>query len=78
MDTAVQDTNGRGLPRPDVSPLRAIVRMTIVNNDTKDVILTARSQSPSIREELYGYVEYSEWDPGFYAILGTPNGASTL
>jgi len=31
-----------------------------------------------MREEANGHIEYNFLDPGFYAILGTPNGASTV
>ena len=49
-----------------------------MNNDTQDAIFEARTVSTSMREEANGHVEYSFLDPGFYAILGTPNGASIV
>jgi hypothetical protein len=72
------EANKKSFTMPNISELRAIVRLNIVNEDTNDVIFAARTRSTSTREEPHGYVEFSEMDLGFHAIIGTPNSANTV
>ncbi|CAE7026322.1 hypothetical protein P3342_005752 [Pyrenophora teres f. teres] len=60
------------------SDLCAIVRLTIVNEASQIAIWQASKHSSSSRIEDNNQVEYTCLDNGFYAILGTPNGASTM
>jgi len=60
------------------SNLRAIVRLTIVNEASKIAIWQASMHSSSSWTGENNEVEYTRLDNGFYAILGTPNGASTM
>ncbi|KAJ8111302.1 hypothetical protein OPT61_g6074 [Boeremia exigua] len=60
------------------SDLAAIVRLTVVNEESKIAIWQASKLSSSSRMEDNNQVEYTRQDNGFYAILGAPNGASTM
>ena len=60
------------------SGLKAIVRFHVVNDMTKVIIWKAMQSSTSTKEGLNFYREYTEIDDGYYAILGSPNGASTM
>ncbi|KAK2798739.1 hypothetical protein FQN50_008720 [Emmonsiellopsis sp. PD_5] len=57
------------------SNLRVIVRYVIVEECTQRVIWQAHRASGSGPES---YREYTEFDEGYYAILGSTNGASTM
>jgi hypothetical protein len=54
------------------SDLRAIVRQTIINEESKIAIWQASKHSSFSRIENHDHVEYTSLDNGFYAILGTP------
>jgi hypothetical protein len=58
--------------------LCAIVRLTIINEASQIAIWQASKHSSSSRIEDQNQIEYTCLDNGFYAILGTPNGASTM
>lgn len=60
------------------SDLRAIVRLTIINEASQIAIWQASKHSSSSRIDDHNQIEYTRLDNGFYAILGTPNGASTM
>ena len=60
------------------SDLRAIVRLRIVNDEAKRIIWYAGQTSSWTREGPDNYREYTELDDGFFAILWSPNWASTL
>jgi hypothetical protein len=60
------------------SNLQAIVRFRVVNESTMSVIWHAARLSTCIREGLHDYREYTKWDQGYHAILGSVNGASTM
>ncbi|OWY41765.1 hypothetical protein AA0118_g3464 [Alternaria tenuissima] len=60
------------------SDLRAIVLPAIINEELKIAIWQASKNSSSSRVEDHNQIEYTCLDNGFYAILGTPNGASTM
>jgi hypothetical protein len=60
------------------SDLRAVVRLRMVNDTTKNVAWVASVKSSASRIEEFNYVEYTPLDNGFWAMLGTPNGASTI
>ncbi|KAK2803298.1 hypothetical protein FQN51_003716 [Onygenales sp. PD_10] len=57
------------------SNLRVIVRYVIVNECTQRVIWQAHRASGSGPES---YREYNEFDKGYYTILGSTNGVSTM
>ncbi|KAL8967825.1 MAG: hypothetical protein Q9197_005212 [Variospora fuerteventurae] len=60
------------------STLRAIARSTIINESTQNIIWQSTQSSTSSREGEKGYVEYTSKDEAYYAILGSPNGGSTM
>ncbi|KAF2185721.1 hypothetical protein K469DRAFT_664674 [Zopfia rhizophila CBS 207.26] len=60
------------------SDLLGVVRFKIVNEATMNAVWVASGRSSASRVEENNYVEYTQLDNGFYAILGTPNGASTV
>ena len=61
------------------SNLKAVVRWNVVNDDTKAVIWSAAKLSTSTRENLEDHSrEYTNSDDGYFAILGSINGASTM
>ena len=63
-----------------VSPrkLRAIIQYFIVNKPTKSVIFEVLRNSTVTRSGPNGYREYSELDNGFFALLGSLLGTSTM
>ncbi|KAI8940455.1 hypothetical protein NX059_004141 [Plenodomus lindquistii] len=60
------------------SDVRAIVRLNIINEASRIAIWQASKHSSSSRIDDHNQTEYTRHDNGFYAILGTPNGASTM
>lgn len=60
------------------SNLQAIVRFCVVNESTKSVIWHAARHSTCTREGPGHCVEYTKWDQGYHAILGSVNGASSM
>jgi hypothetical protein len=64
--------------RSTPSNLQAIVWFVVVNESTKSVIWNAAKRLTCTREDLYDHREYTKWDHGYHAILGTMNGASTM
>lgn len=60
-----------------VSNLRVIVRLVVVNEASKKVIEETLLHSTCTREETTHF-EYTEADQGFYALLGSINGASSM
>ena len=60
------------------SGLKAIVRFYVVNESTKTIIWKAMQSSTSTKEGPHFYREYTDLDDGYFAILGSPNGASTM
>ena len=71
--------SGDRIPRFDPASLRLIVRHSIVNISTRRAIWYAGRRSTCLKEDpLSGYVEYTPLDEGFYAVLGSDNGANTM
>lgn len=66
------------IARKLASDLRAIVRLTIINEASQIAIWQASKHSSSSRIDDHNQIEYTCNDNGFYAIVGTPNGASTM
>ena len=63
----------------DVSGLRAFVRYFVTNKSTQRVIWEAFKHSSHTREgPERGRVEYTPQDQGFYALLGSVNGKSSM
>ena len=60
-----------------VSNLRVIVRLVVVNEASKRVIEETLRHSECTREEESN-IEYTDIDEGFYALLGSTNGASSM
>jgi hypothetical protein len=60
------------------SDLQVIVRFRVVNESTMSMIWHAARLSTCIREGLHHYREYTKWDQGYHAILGSVNGASAV
>ena len=60
-----------------VSNLRVIVRLFVVNEESKRVIEETLLHSSCTREETT-HCEYTDGDEGFYALLGSINGASSM
>lgn len=60
-----------------VSNLRVIVRLFVINEASKRVIEETLVHSSCTRGETTHF-EYSEVDQGFYALLGSINGASSM
>jgi len=60
------------------SDLQAIVRFRVVNRSTMQVIWRAAINSTCTREADHHHREYTELDQGYYAILGSINGASSM
>lgn len=60
------------------SKLSLIVRYNVENSSTLTAIWHAERMSTYTREGERGYREYTQIDDGYYAILGSPNGANTM
>lgn len=60
-----------------VSKMRVIVRLVVVNEASKKVIEETLLRSSCTREETT-HIEYTDADQGFYALLGSMNGASSM
>ena len=60
------------------SDLSAVVRLTVINDASRIAIWQAERHSSSSRVDEDYQQTYTRIDNGFYAILGTPNGASTM
>lgn len=60
-----------------VSNLRAIVRYFIINDASKRVIKDVMDHSFSSRD-VEDHLEYTKFDDGFFALLGSVNGASSM
>ncbi|PSS25248.1 hypothetical protein M430DRAFT_15974 [Amorphotheca resinae ATCC 22711] len=60
------------------SDLHAVVRFRVVNNATKRLIWESARRSTCTIEGENGLREYTNWDQGYHAILGSPNGGSTM
>ncbi len=60
-----------------VSNLRVIVRLFVINKSSKRVIEETLLHSSCTRGETTHF-EYTEADQGFYALLGSINGASSM
>ena len=60
------------------SDFLAIVRLCIVNAATNQIIWKAATNSICTREAEHNHREYNELDHGYYAILGSINGASSM
>ena len=58
------------------SNLRAIVRYFVANKPSQRVIKDVLNHSSS-SQDVEDYVEYTELDNGFFAVLGSVNGASS-
>lgn len=58
--------------------LKVIVRSWIINKPTQRVIWQAAKLSTCTMEGPRDHKEYTEWDQGYHAILGSVNGASTM
>lgn len=71
----VFEAKGRGSRS---SGLKAIVRFCIINEGTQSVIWESIHRSNCTRTGDNHHVEYTAPDDGYYAILGTVNGASTM
>jgi hypothetical protein len=55
--------------------LRAIIRLTIINEASQIAISKASQHSPSSKIDDHNQIEYTRLNNGFYAILRSPNGA---
>ena len=64
--------------RVSSTKLRAIIQHCIVNTPTKKVIYEVARSSACTRSGPDGYLEYTELDNGFFAILGSVLGTSTM
>ena len=71
--TTVAKTQGS---RP--GDLKVIVRSWIVNKPTQRVIWQAAKLSTCTVQGPRDHKEYTEWDQGYHAILGSVNGASSM
>jgi hypothetical protein len=60
------------------SDLCAVMRLCIVNDASQIAIWQASQHSSFSRIDKNNQVEYTSQDNGFYAILGSPNGANTM
>lgn len=70
---------GDRLPSFDPSSLRIIARSAVINLSARRAIWYAARRSTSLDQDvLTGYAEYTKEDDGFYAILGSTNGASSI
>ena len=58
--------------------LKVIVRSWIVNEPTQRMIWQAAKLSTCSMRGPKDHKEYTEWDQGYYAILGSVNGASCM
>jgi hypothetical protein len=58
--------------------LRTIVRNNVVNQSCRTAIWYAARRSTCTSEGEKGYKVYTEFDNGFFAILGSQNGVSTM
>ena len=63
--------------RVSSTKLRAIIQHCIVNTPTKKVIYEVARSSACTRSGPDGYLEYTELDNGFFAILGSDLGEAT-
>lgn len=62
----------------DSSALQAIVRYTVVNEPTKEVIWEAARVSSCTKKGPNYHSEYTDKDKGYYAFLGSVNGGSSM
>lgn len=70
---------GDRLPSFDPSCLRIIARTAVINLSARRAIWYAARRSTSLVEDpSTGYAVYTKEDDGFYAILGSINGASSM
>ena len=70
---------GDRLPSFDPSSLRIIARTVVINLSARRAIWYAARRSTSLVEDpSTGYAIYTKEDDGFYAILGSTNGASSM
>ena len=60
-----------------VSNLRVIIRLVIVNEASKRVIEETLQNSAYTRQDK-NYIEYTDVDEGFFGLLGSTNGASSM
>ena len=60
------------------SNLKLVIRNCVVNESSRIAIWQAARMSTTAAEGPNGYRIYTNIDDGFFAILGSPNGASTL
>jgi hypothetical protein len=60
------------------SDLCAVVRLCIINDASQIAIWQASQHSSFSRIDKHNQVKYTSQDNGFYAILGSPNGANTM
>lgn len=58
--------------------LRTVVRSNVVNSSSRTAIWHATRRSTCSNEGPKGYKVYTELDDGYYAVLGSQNGASTM
>ena len=70
---------GDSLPSFDPSSLRIIARSAVLNLSVRRAIWYAARRSTRVVEDpATGYSVYNKEDEGFYAILGSDNGASSM
>lgn len=70
---------GDRLPSFDPSSLRIIARTVVINLSARRAIWYAARRSTSLVEHpSTGYAIYTKEDDGFYTILGSTNGASSM
>jgi hypothetical protein len=70
---------GDRLPSFDPSSLRIIARTAVINLSARRAIWYAARRSTSlVKDPSTGYAVYTKEDDGFYAILGSTNGASSM
>ncbi|TAQ86128.1 hypothetical protein B7494_g5549 [Chlorociboria aeruginascens] len=60
------------------SDLHVVVRFRVVNETTMRLIWESARRSTCTMEGGKGMREYTNWDQGYHAILGSPNGGSTM
>ena len=76
---AVRILAGDRIPSFDPSSLRIIARTAVINLSARRAIWYAARRSTSLVEDpSTGYAVYTKEDDGFYAILGSTNGASSM
>lgn len=76
---AVRILAGDRIPSFDPSSLRIIARTAVINLSARRAIWYAARRSTSLVEDpSTGYAVYTKEDDGFYAILGSVNGASSM